>query len=305
MIRDWYLIFIYNFNYFKMKKTSFNYLCIAGMSILFSLIACACLKQNAYALPVNKNLADSLISIKTLRKLHTMGMAETIVNAVYIRGVVVANDEHDNIYKALYIQDNTGAMVVQMDGLSLYQNYPIGTEIKLHLQNLILTDYRRMVQLAATVDSSTGSLVTAGIPSPLYSKFIDVERENVPVLPLQVSAKILNDSLQGRLIQLMDVEFSALDTNQTYADKKNKMGASRALKFCTGGTIYLRTSGYADFAGIRIPSGNGILIGIYSVFNTEKQIVLRDTNDILLNGKRCTGAAWLQNLPQKGGKAPN
>jgi hypothetical protein len=217
----------------------------------------------------------------------------------------VANDEHDNIYKALYIQDNTGAIVVQMDGLSVYQNYPIGTEVKLHLQNLILTDYRRMVQLAATVDSSTGTLSTAGIPSPLFAKFIEVERENVPVLPLQVSAKILNDSLQGRLIQLMDVEFSASDTSQTYADKKNKVGASRALKFCAGGTIYLRTSGYADFAGVKIPSGNGILIGIYSVFNTEKQILLRDTNDILLNGKRCTGAAWLQNLPLKGGNALN
>jgi hypothetical protein len=288
-----------------MKKTSFNYLAIASLSVLFSFIACACLKQTAYTKPLNNNFSDSLITIKTLRKLHTMGMAESILNAIYVKGVVVANDEHDNIYKALYIQDNTGAIVVQMDGLSVYQNYPIGTEVKLHLQNLILTDYRRMVQLAATVDSSTGTLSTAGIPSPLYAKFIEVERENVPVLPLQVSAKILNDSLQGRLIQLMDVEFSASDTSQTYADKKNKVGASRALKFCAGGTIYLRTSGYADFAGVKIPSGNGILIGIYSVFNTEKQILLRDTNDILLNGKRCTGAAWLQNLPLKGGKALN
>jgi Family of unknown function (DUF5689) len=80
---------------------------------------------------------------------------------------------------------------------------------------------------------------------------------------------------------------------------------SRSLKFCTGGTIYLRTSGYADFAGIKTQTGNGIVIGIYSVFNAEKQLLLRDTSDILLTGKRCTGAAWLQNLPQSGNKPSN
>ena len=96
-----------------------------------------------------------------------------------------------------------------------------------------------------------------------------------------------------------------MDTAQTFADKKNKIGMSRSLKFCSGGTIYLRTSGYSDFAGVKTQKGNGIVIGIYSVYNAEKQILLRDTSDILLTGKRCTGAAWLQNLPQNGAKSIN
>jgi hypothetical protein len=162
-----------------------------------------------------------------------------------------------------------------------------------------------MVQLVAAVDTSNGALSTSGIPSPLFSQYIKIISENEPVTPLFVSYKNLGDSLQGRLIQINSVEFSAADTGQTYADKKNKLGISRSLKFCTGGTIYLRTSGYADFAGAKTQSGNGIVIGVYSVFNTEKQLLLRDTNDILLTGKRCTGAAWLQNLPQNGSKSPN
>ena len=98
------------------------------------------------------------------------------------------------------------------------------------------------------------------------------------------------------MIRISNVEFSMADTAQTYADKKNKVGASRSLKFCAGGTIYLRTSGYADFAGIRTPGGNGDVVGVYSVYNSEKQILIRDTSDILLTGKRCTGAAWLQKI---------
>jgi hypothetical protein len=94
---------------------------------------------------------------------------------------------------------------------------------------------------------------------------------------------------------MSSIEFSASDTAQTFADKKNKLGASRALKFCAGGTIYLRTSGYADFAGVAVPNGNGSIIGVYSVFNSEKQILIRSPDDILFSQPRCTGAAWLKN----------
>jgi hypothetical protein len=258
----------------------------------------ACLKQTAYAEVLNNNNNDTLISISSLRKLHIFGSVEQMTHSSFIEGVVVANDEHDNIYKSLCVQDSTGGIVLLMDGVSLYQNYPVGSQIRVSIKNLFLTDYRRMVQLAASADTSNGNLVSVGISAPLYSKYISILKMNSPVIPLLVYPKNLTDSLQGRLIKIVGVEFASNDTAQTYADKKNKIGASRSLKFCIGGTIYLRTSGYADFAGVKLPIGNGELVGIYSVFNHEKQILLRDTSDILFSGQRCTGAAWLKNLPQ-------
>jgi hypothetical protein len=273
-----------------------------ALAIIYILLAPACFKKSANA-AINNNFGDSITTIKSLRKIHNLGMVEWIGQPIYIQGTVIANDEHDNVYKSLYIQDKTGGIVLLVDGLSLYQTYPIGTLVKIKTQNLFLTDYRHMVQLVASIDSSNGTLVTTGIPAPLFSKHIQIVAENEPINPLMVGFKNLSDSLQGRLIQLSAVEFSAADTGQTYADKKNKLGLSRSLKFCSGGTIYMRTSGYADFAGVKTPSGNGIVIGVYSVYNNEKQIILRDTNDILLIAKRCTGAAWLQNLPQIGPKS--
>lgn len=262
--------------------------------ICYSLLSIACLKQAAYAKPIDQVTSDTIVSIKTMRKWHVNGRVEVIVKAFAIEGVIVANDEHDNVYKSLFIQDSTGGIMLSMDGTSLYQNYPVGTLVRVRIQNLILTDYRRMLQLVASVDTAEGTLVTSGIPVPLFPKFITVLKDDYPVVPLLVSAKSLGDSLQGRLIRISNVEFSATDTAQTFADKKNKTGASRSIKFCAGGTIYLRTSGYADFAGEKTPAGNGDIIGVYSVYNYEKQILIRDTNDILLNGRRCTGAAWLQ-----------
>ena len=275
-------------------KTSLT-IFISSIAIVVLFFSAACLKQTAYAQPVNGNDTDSLISIKALRKLHAMGNFEPITKSMALEATIVANDEHDNLYKSISIQDSSGGILLNLDGSSLYQTYPVGTTIRVRLQNLFLTDYRRMLQIVASIDTSSGQLLTTGIPVPLFSKFIKVVKENTNVVPMVASFKNLADSLQGRLIKISNVEFSAADTNSTFADKKNKIGASRSLKFCSGGTIYLRTSGYADFAGISLPKNNGDIVGIYSVYNYEKQLLLRDTSDILFRSKRCTGAAWLKN----------
>ena len=268
---------------------------ISFLAFILLFLFVSCLKQSAYAQIINETDTDSLISIKDLRKIHTIGNVEFINKTMAIEATIVANDEHDNLYKSISIQDSTAGIIISLEGVSLYQVYPIGATIRLHLKNLFLTDYRRMLQVVASVDTSSGQLLTSGIPATLFSKHISVIKDNSITNPLLVSYKNLSDTLQGRLIKISNVEFAAADTNLTFADKKNKIGASRSLKFCVGGTIYLRTSGYADFAGFSIPKNNGDITGIYSVYNSEKQIIIRDTNDILFRSKRCTGAAWLKN----------
>lgn len=274
-----------------MKKYYISFL-VGLSSVLF---ISACFKQNSFATNISSNGFDSVVSIKALKKLHYTGEFETIKNNMAIEALVVANDESNNLYKTIAVQDSTGGIMIVLDGTNLYQTYPVGAVLRIQLKDLILTDYRRMVQVVAAIDTASGSLQTTGIPSSLFSKHIMVLRDQPLIKPLIVGAKNLHDSLQGRLIKITNVEFASADTGLTYADKKNKIGASRALKFCTGGTIYLRTSGYADFAGIKLPTGNGEVVGVYSVYNSEKQLFIRDTSDILLKNKRCTGAAWLKN----------
>lgn len=276
-------------------KNNIPFLTTSCGLILISFCCNACFKKAAYAIPVQDQYRDSLISIKQLKRMHQMGEVEPIHHEWMIQAVVVANDEYDNWYKSLVIQDSTAGIMLLLDGQNLYQDYPVGTQIRLRLKNLLLSDYRRMVQLVGAVDTSSGALITGGLPVPLFKQHIQIIQDQSEPIPLKVQFKQLHDSLQGRLIQLSDVEFSANDTAQTFADKKNKLGASRAIKFCTGGTIYLRTSGYADFAGSPVPNGNGQIIGVYSVFNSEKQLLLRHPDDILFTQPRCSGAAWLKN----------
>jgi hypothetical protein len=286
---SFFKLFIKSIKFF-MKKIQITFFAC----LVFILLTSACLKQASFANNIN-NRVDSIVSIKSVKKLHYTGEFEVVQQNMSIEAVVVANDASNNLYKTIAVQDSTAGIMILLDGINLYQEFPIGAVLRIQLKDLILTDYRRMVQIVAAIDTSNGSLQTTGIPSPLFSKHIVIVKDQPNIKPIQVNFKNLHDSLQGRLIKLSNVEFASADTNLSFADKKNKLGASRALKFCTGGTFYLRTSGYADFAGIKLPSGNGDLVGVYSVYNSEKQVFIRDTSDILLKNKRCTGAAWLKN----------
>jgi hypothetical protein len=63
---------------------------------------------------------------------------------------------------------------------------------------------------------------------------------------------------------------------------------------CTGGTsnrLTLRTSNFASFANLPVAQGNGSVTGIYSLFNSTKQLTIRDTTDVAFNGVRCTGSS--------------
>jgi hypothetical protein len=286
---SFFKLFIKSIKFF-MKKIQITFFAC----LVFILLTSACLKQASFANNIN-NRVDSIVSIKSVKKLHYTGEFEVVQQNMSIEAVVVANDASNNLYKTIAVQDSTAGIMILLDGINLYQEFPIGAVLRIQLKDLILTDYRRMVQIVASIDTSNGSLQTTGIPSPLFSKHIVIVKDQPNIKPIQVNFKNLHDSLQGRLIKLSNVEFASADTNLSFADKKNKLGASRALKFCTGGAVYLRTSGYADFAGIKLPSGNGDLVGVYSVYNSEKQVFIRDTSDILLKNKRCTGAAWLKN----------
>ncbi|MFN7119137.1 MAG: DUF5689 domain-containing protein, partial [Saprospiraceae bacterium] len=57
---------------------------------------------------------------------------------------------------------------------------------------------------------------------------------------------------------------------------------------CNGNKILLRTSGYATFAGEKVPEGNGSIVAIYSVFGRDKQLFIRELSDISLTAMRCT-----------------
>ncbi len=230
------------------------------------------------------------LTIRELRNMHFTGNFEKILEEWIIEGIVIADDSKDNFYKSIIVQDSTGGITVRMDGFALYNEYPVGRKLFIRLKDLWLGDYGKMIQLGAGVDRSDSAYPELiGIPSPLFDRFLVKSSLQNKVIPKEIIIDQLHDSLQSTLIRISNIEFSSADTGKTYADAVNKLSVNNTLKACGTGSVYLRTSGFANFASVKTPRGNGSITAVYTVFRTEKQLMIRDTSDIQMNGLRCTG----------------
>ncbi len=230
------------------------------------------------------------ISIADLRAKHSMGSQELLTDEDIIEGIVVADDRSGNFYKIIVLQDSTGGIQVKLDGYNLFNHFPVGCRLAIKLKNLWMADYGRMIQLGAGIDRTVPtSPELVGIPLPMFSRYL-IKKSLHNILPLKdVRIDQLGDSLQSCLVRISNVEFSVTDTGTTYADALNQLADNKTVKACSGGSVYLRSSGFADFAAVKTPRGNGSITAVYGVFGTAKQLLIRDTADVQLNGLRCTG----------------
>lgn len=228
------------------------------------------------------------ISIKDLKAKHVTGKFEQWQKANTILGVIVANDRTDNFYKSIVVQDSTGGITIRLDGIKLSANYPEGMQVAIRLKGLWLGDYGKLIQLGAGVDLSDPAFPSLyPIPSTLFDQYL-VKGPLVPEpAPQLVGITELGNNYQSRLVQLNQVSFALADTGKGFADAKNKESLNRSLQDCNGNTIILRTSGYASFASLNTPSAMGSIKGIYSVFGSTKQLLIRDTSDLRMKFPRC------------------
>ncbi len=241
------------------------------------------------------------LTIQALKAMHNMGNVDAVTTDDIIAGIVIADDKSGNFYKQLVIQDETGGIAIRMDGLNLFTDYPTGRKIFVKLKGLYLGDYNGSIQLGGGIDNSNpSSLNVTGIASNLFGKYIIKGSTGNKVEPQVVTVSELNDAYQNTLIELEGFQFASADTSKTFGDATLASSARNfTLKNCANHSITLRTSSYADFAGINVPNGNGNLTAVYTVFGSTKQLYVRDTADVKFTGKRCDAiAATLTNISQ-------
>lgn len=235
-------------------------------------------------------------TIAGLKALHTTaGAYDIITTDLIIEGVVVANDKSGNLYKQLFIEDATGGLQVSLDATSLFGTYPVGRKVFIKCKGLCISDYNNTPQLG--VKATVAGLPSfEGIPGSLISKYIVGGSINNPVTPHVLTFAELNAAgtvpnipsgqpWQNRylntLIKLENYAFLATDLNKTYSDTSvYKTTQNRDIKDCDNNGVTVRTSAYANFAGNRLAQGRGSILSVYTIFNTTKQLLLRDSTDV-------------------------
>lgn len=259
----------------------YKYIAIA-LSTLQVFSAC---KYNIIDEPKVQNQTDDaknkkVISIAELKDKYNGG-ATTINEDLYIEANVVSDDTDGNFYKTMIVQDATAGIELKFGMGNLSTIYPFGSKIRVRLTGLVLGKYGDQVNLGYR--STQAKYETAFVPERLITEKV-FKISDAKVEPKVISDfSQLNKSLQGQLIKLDNVKFSTNEYGKTYADINNKKSAqNRTLLDANGKTLVVRTSGYAKFAGISIPEGQGSIIGIITYFRNDAQLLLNSVRDVNL-----------------------
>lgn len=217
--------------------------------------------------PIKELPSGSVITIADLRNMWVTQDVK-ITDDLSVYGVITMDETSGNIYKEAYIQDVTGGIDLRlMSSGGLYE----GDSVRVYLKGTIVSKYNQMLQLdSVDVDNNVIKQSTEQFRSPELLSDI-----------AQITA-----THQAQLIQLNNVQFSSADIGQTYADAQNQQSQNRMLEDANGNQIIVRTSGYANFAGDTVPSGNGTFIGVVSQYNNDLQLLIRRPSELSLNGER-------------------
>ncbi len=259
---------------------------LLSISILAGLIAImtGCVKQNFDEPPINiphyNGTANA--TIDTLVKLYgTHPDTLLITQNIIIKGIIVGNDESGNIYKKFYLQDNSGGIDVEIDATSLYTKYKLGQRVYIECKGLYLGLYGGALELGYPFNGSIGRM-----PGSIAS--VHIFPDSLPgKKPVPVVLNLLNPPFFkyiNMLVAIPDVRFP--DAGQPFVT--GGVTTSRPVGDAfgnplsmDGNSVILYNSSYATFANNLLPQGVGTLQGIFTVFTTKYEFLVRDLSDLV------------------------
>lgn len=243
-------------------------------SILFlTLVLLVGCKKDTDFPPVKVLPEGNIITIDSLRNIYT-AFDSIITDDISVYGIVTADATTGNIYKELFIQDETNAIKL---GLTSSSDYLIGDKIRVALKGATVTRDNNMI-LVDNIDPDASIVKQASN--------LDLTPEVVTLTDIALSG--LYSPYQAKLVQINDVEFVCADVCNTWANAISQSDENRDLSDTSGNIVIVRSSGYATFAGQSLPMGQGSIIAVVTQFGSFVQLTIRNPNELTLYGTRKT-----------------
>lgn len=217
---------------------------------------------------------------------------DTVSENEVIHGWVTSSDQSGNIYKTLYITDESGAgLTISVNQSDLYFDYPIGQEIVLPMQGYYVGKYNGQQQLGYPQwYAPLSSWETGFMPQSLWESLVELngwaDPERAEVQPVTVNMSDFAEkydaetqlSYQSKLVRLEGVTFVDADGQTTYSEQSNS--TPRMIKDKDGNLLYVYTNRFADFASNALPTGKVDIVGLLSTRGITWQLMLRDISDV-------------------------
>ena len=247
----------------------------------------------------NNNLTDeNVITIAALKakadyaKVISDNKYAKIEEDIKIKGRIVGNDLAGNIYKQIFVQDATGAIIVGINKAGLSGYMAEGQEILIDLKDLYSGGYGGMAQIGSPYNGGIGRMAES-----IWMNHFKLSNDIDPtqMKPIEFTTNSVKDeSLLGKLVVLKNVTLKNADGNQTFITGKRESSTSNYYHQEIDGfpsSVVIRTSSYADFAAMKLPYDTVKkekvacdIIGVASKYNDTWQIMIRKTSDIAAAG---------------------
>ncbi|MBR3400544.1 MAG: hypothetical protein IKQ12_03895 [Prevotella sp.] len=259
----------------------------------------------------NNNIeATNVVTIKQLKEKYKTPMTtdfrdgdsfQEVTENCQIRGYVTANDVSGNIYNEVAIQDETGAILIEIQQGGLYGYLPVGAEILVELKGLCVGNYRMQPQIGMPSKVSQGN--NAGkdqlgkISRKLWQDHFRITGNTMIIEPevfvegqTRADWNALDDG--GKLARMVNVTFNKgnyyngttnvplpYDDNAQFANPELNTSVSWFFNGLPQ-TVMLYNSNFSDFAAVKLPKGMVTITGILKRYNDSWEMVMRDINDI-------------------------
>lgn len=249
---------------------------LVSLSFLMLLGLSSCIHENFDEPPLNVIPEGNVLTIGQIRDMYIDSIINVPNATLYkftgdfsVYGVVTMDDKSGNIYKAAYVQDETGAINLRLlSSGGIYE----GDSVRIYLKGTVLSSYQNMLQLDS-VDVDKNIIKQATLRNR--------EPEEVTI------GQIMTGNYQAKLVKINNVQFIQTDVGQKYADPLTLATINRTIEDCDGNTMIVRTSGYASFAGSIVPEGKGSIIAIVGQYRDDWQLYIRSTEEVEFDHLRC------------------
>lgn len=241
-----------------------KYLAIAVISLLFA--ACQDTEWDVITpkgdeLYGNNSITeDGIITIKQLKEKYPNIFNATDQNAkieddIKIKGRITGNDIRGNIHKQFVIQDETAAIVVDVNENGMSGYLAEGQEIILALKGLYIGGNAKQPEIGYPYQGSSIGRMSRSI---FHQHFKLTKSPIQPIQPIIFDETMNKDEHCGKLVTLKNVSFANADGVSTFAPGDSSVTilggcVNRALNQYPESKVVVRTSTYAKFAANKLP----------------------------------------------------
>lgn len=255
--------------------------------LLLGILGVSCSDDPEAPSTPDQQAPEATKTIKDIKALVTGDDAYEIPEDYIIKAVVLSNqDESNNFYRSLFIQDDETAIKISCNEDSFYSTLKQGQEVTLTADGLhVAKSYDTYV---IGYDPTDDNYKVDLIPAETLSEILIAGDEDQEFKTTEITdLSNLSTDLVGSWVKISNIQVVESQIGAVLADGSSSYGTI-TMTDVNGLTFQISTNKYSNFADFEMPEGSGSITGIMGTYSGEFQITLTSSDNINLTGERFT-----------------